>query len=35
MEKILGGGWVCLPNGTVIYIPDGEEEGDDDNIIFG
>ena len=35
MEAILGGGyWYYLSDGTKIYIPDGDEEGVDDDIIF-
>lgn len=34
MERILGGGyWVPLGDGRWIYV-DGDEEGDDDDIIF-
>lgn len=35
MSQIYGGGyWVTLGNGTKIYIPDGDEIGDEDEIIF-
>jgi len=35
MSLILGGGyWVPLPNGTYIYV-ESDEEGDDDDIIYG
>lgn len=33
MEKILGGGWVYLSDGTKYYIPD-DEESEDDGAIF-
>ncbi len=35
MERILGGGWTRLSDGTLIFIPDGDEESEDDFIIFG
>ncbi len=35
MEGIVGGGWIRLSNGDVVYVPDVDEEGDDDDIIFG
>lgn len=35
MEKILGGGyWIPMSNGQWIYV-DGDEENEDDGIIFG
>lgn len=34
MNKILGGGWVILANGQAIYIPDEDENSDEDDIIF-
>ncbi len=34
MANVMGGGWVLLPDGTRIYWPDGDEEGDDDDIVF-
>lgn len=34
MNKILGGGWVILANGKVIYIPDEDENEEDDDNIF-
>lgn len=35
MEIFLGGGWVSLPNGTVIFIPDGDEEDEGAEFFFG
>lgn len=35
MSQVYGGGyWVMLGNGTKIYIPDGDEVGDEDEMIF-
>lgn len=34
MANIIGGGWIILSDGTKIYWPDGDEEGDDDDMIF-
>lgn len=34
MANIMGGGVIVLPDGTRIYWPDGDEEGDDDDMIF-
>ena len=34
MVNIMGGGVTVLPDGTRIYWPDGDEEGDDDDMIF-
>lgn len=35
MEKILGGGyWITTEDGQVIYIPVGDEEEDDNDVIF-
>ena len=35
MSQVYGGGyWVILGNGTKNYIPDGDEVGDEDEMIF-
>lgn len=34
MEKILGGGWIQI-QGRWIYLPDGNEEDEEDDVIFG
>ncbi len=33
MEKIFGGGWVKVGNDWY-YVPDGDDEDNDDDIIF-
>ena len=33
MANILGGRYICLPDGTIVYYP-GDEEGDEDDIIY-
>ncbi len=34
MEKSLGGGWILLPNGVIVYVPDGDEDDDNDTIFL-
>ena len=33
-DEMSQGYWVILGNGTKIYIPDGDEVGDEDEMIF-